>query len=858
MEPNQPSQQRPQSLSNEQFMAFYQQLPVYYQAMAQSGAPPRIGAFPSILGQPGYIATPWYGPQDLNMWAFPQMWQRRNYIEVVGTGPGTQTQPGKPEEMQGTSRSTEVTPQPYYTHEAVHSSHRSIKEVRSARKLATGLQVRSAPTEAECSRCREGGALLNCEKCSKSFHLVCAHMTEEDVPVGPWVCFICGQLGDQRYKQDVGKLVRDQRQAKENEAKEVLSRLMSIQKDKVVRYIAERYPNSIKAGRITYPIEDSLLFEDPALHQLIIPPPRPIPQPTHIPPHLLGDLLYIVDFCRTFGDLLRISPFTVDMLDCGLLATEETAILKSLLLCFVKNLMQGLMDKEDLGEFLEGSGESIRLVAEMKDSTDVLTLLPLYYLKIIHECLRIPSWREVIEEGSPIDRLFEPEFSDTELEQSLYSVFAYEEKLALLVFLTSCLLSTKLLHEEINTRLEQKAKLQKQKHDLNQEKKAIEAKLRADSKNLVAPKPTQANEQLAVLSTQIGNLQKEIAAIVLRTEPLGLDRDFNEYYFFPSDSGKLYIKSMYPLDESSKGTESGYWYVYRTREELLRLHSSLCYKGIRESALLESLNSLLGKLGAAEQGPAADEVKTDYENKLDRYPSLPRDCFTMIQSLLLKTEKNFSKHLNKSKKQWDMPEARVEWEKGLEAAQTPVEMREYLVQFASRASTPYRTTPDKKRCDKPESRAVRPGPVKFRKVGIRIWTDLQTMHQIWTSLAKEAVSCSAVAQVTLVYCEIINNYCKKTHQSSDDEVDKPSKRRRIDSDTERSSSSDLPEEISHDDECFVCSDGGNLVCCESCPRVAHPKCIGLTVRAMQGVPKDDWYCEDCQVKRAIDKSKRSP
>jgi hypothetical protein len=32
----------------------------------------------------------------------------------------------------------------------------------------------------------------------------------------------------------------------------------------------------------------------------------------------------------------------------------------------------------------------------------------------------------------------------------------------------------------------------------------------------------------------------------------------------------------------------------------------------------------------------------------------------------------------------------------------------------------------------------------------------------------------------------------------------------------------------------------------------------LSVRAMQGVPKDDWYCEDCQVKRAIDQSKRSP
>lgn len=699
---------------------------------------------------------------------------------------------------------------------------------------------------------------MNCEKCSKSFHLVCAHMTEEDVPVGPWVCFICGQLGDQRYKPDVGRLVKDQRQAKDNEVKEVLSRLISIQKDKVVRYIAERYPSSIKAGRITYPIEDSLLFEDPALHQLIIPPSRPIPQPTHIPPHLLGDLLYIVDFCQTFSELLHISPFSVDVLDAGLLSTEETPILKSLLLCFVKNLMQGLMDKEDLGEFLEGSGESIRLLSEMKDCTDMLALLPLYYTKIIHECIRIPAWREVLDDGSAIERLFEPEFSDTELEQGLFGSFAYQEKLALLVFLSSCLLSTKTLHEEINTRLEQKAKLQKQKHDLNQEKKAIEAKLRADSKNLVAPKPTQAQEQLAALGTQIGNLQKEIATIVLRTEPLGLDRDFNEYFFFSFDRSKLFIKSIDPLDESPKGTESGYWYVYRTREEILRLQASLCQKGIRESALLDNLSATIGKIAISEPGNEAREGKTTYENQLHRYPSLPKNCFAMIRSLLLKTEKAFSKHLQKSKKQWDMPEARADWEKGVETCQTPAELKDFLVLFAGRASTPYRTTPDKKRCDKPESRAVRPGPVKFRKVGIRIWTDLQTMHQIWTSLAKDSISCSAVALVTIVYCEIINNYCKKTHQSSDDEVDKPSKRRRTESDTERSSSSDQQEEIAHDDECFVCSDGGNLVCCESCPRVAHPKCIGLSVRPMQGVPRGDWYCEECEVKHAIDQSKRSP
>lgn len=852
MEPNQPQQQRPQSLSNEQFVAIYQQLPVYFPPMTQTAPPPRMNAFPSMVSQPGYIPTPWYGPQDFSMWQFPHMWQRRSPIDVVNAGPGAVSGQGKPEEMPGAPHSHDVASKPYFTPQVGHSAHRNIKEVRSARRLAIGLKVRSAPTEAECSRCREGGALLNCEKCSKSFHLLCAHMTEDDVPMGPWVCHICGQLGDQRYKPEIDKLLREQKQVKDNEVKEVLNRLMSIQKDKVLRYIAQRYPSSIKAGRITYPIEDSLLFEDPALHQLIIPPPRPIPQPTHIPPHILGDLLYIVDFCHTFAELLRLTPLSVDVLDAGLLATEETPGLKALLLGLVKCLIQGLMEKEDLEELLEGSGESIKLIAEMKDSTDVLSLLPLYYMKIIYECLKIPTWRDLLDEGSSLDRLFE--YGENALEQGFYSSFEYEEKLALLVFLTSCLLSTKLFHEEINTRLEKKAKLQKQKHDLNQDKKTLETKMRADSKNLVAPKQTNGSEQLATLGQQIADLQKKIATIVLRTEPLGLDRDFNEYYFFTFDRSKVYIKSMVPLDDSAKGAESGYWYVYQTKDEIQQLRQSLCQKGIRESALLESLNSIMHKVN-----PKVEESKNEqeYVNLMDKYPNLAGDCFILIRNLLLKTEKNFSKHLTKSKKQWDSAEARSDWEKAVERSQTPVELREQLTQFAARASTPYRTTPDKKRTDKIEVKAARPGPVKFRKVGIRLWTDLQNLHHLWMAQAKEAVSCSAVALMTIIYCEIINNYCKKTHLSSDDEADKPSKRRRTESDTERSSSSD-PQEIDHEDECYICSDGGSLVCCETCPRVVHPKCIGLTVRTRQGVPKGDWFCEDCQVKQAIDKSKRSP
>jgi hypothetical protein len=43
-----------------------------------------------------------------------------------------------------------------------------------------------------------------------------------------------------------------------------------------------------------------------------------------------------------------------------------------------------------------------------------------------------------------------------------------------------------------------------------------------------------------------------------------------------------------------------------------------------------------------------------------------------------------------------------------------------------------------------------------------------------------------------------------------------------------------------DDHCYISGEGGNLVCCESCPRTALPASLGLN-RA----PKGDFFCAYC-------------
>ncbi|CAJ0951370.1 unnamed protein product [Ranitomeya imitator] len=40
--------------------------------------------------------------------------------------------------------------------------------------------------------------------------------------------------------------------------------------------------------------------------------------------------------------------------------------------------------------------------------------------------------------------------------------------------------------------------------------------------------------------------------------------------------------------------------------------------------------------------------------------------------------------------------------------------------------------------------------------------------------------------------------------------------------------------------CFVCSKGGNLLCCESCPAAFHPDCLNIEM------PVGTWFCNDCR------------
>ena len=44
-----------------------------------------------------------------------------------------------------------------------------------------------------CSICRDGGNLLLCDYCPRSFHIECLKLKEESIPEGKWYCPMCAQ-----------------------------------------------------------------------------------------------------------------------------------------------------------------------------------------------------------------------------------------------------------------------------------------------------------------------------------------------------------------------------------------------------------------------------------------------------------------------------------------------------------------------------------------------------------------------------------------------------------------------------------------------------------------------------------------
>ncbi|GAB4836109.1 hypothetical protein Ancab_001026 [Ancistrocladus abbreviatus] len=370
--------------------------------------------------------------------------------------------------------------------------------------------------------------------------------------------------------------------------------------------VADKECNEMKKELIKYPIDDLLVqpsADDPVFTD------RPSPsRDFSVPMDCVGDLLMVWDFCSSFGRLLHLSPFSLEHFDKAICHKDSNLTLimeihAALLLVLIKD-----------------EGDYYAAIQKKKRKSKITLITWIEYLCDFLEMINVPELSECI----------------ATIKRGHYGLLDAHIKLSILCELVNQVLATNLIKVKLEEYINQQRALAASKRGeaLEDGRKKREAKerLKAESEaNGVLPNCTSDsvgnnshettkvghnldNGNVAVdISSQQNHslengdskqegselrkmtkklmeemeknkeerkeyLQREFEKRIIRTNPLGKDRDYNRYWFFRRD-GRVFVES----------SDFKQWGYYSSKGELDALMGSLNPKGERERALKRQL-----------------------------------------------------------------------------------------------------------------------------------------------------------------------------------------------------------------------------------------------------------------------------
>ena len=400
---------------------------------------------------------------------------------------------------------------------------------------------------------------------------------------------------------------------------------------------------------------------------------------------------------------------------------------------------------------------------------------------------------------------------------SFYSDFPLSSKLSIYRLLVTIILDSPSLHDLLTARMDEKVHLVQKKHDL-------EAQLRTFNKSHRGEHFKKGSEEWMHkqrIKKEIAEVRDEAESIPIRTEPLGSDRWGNTYYCFEFDMSAVYVE-----------TEADEWKEVTTQTQLKAIKCALNLKDIPEKALFDALDRI--SLTTAPSTDDSSDGTMDVEQPTDPEGYLRQACIEW----LFKIEAKVSTFFGATGKYWTEEREVRDWKGDVTTAATPTRLKELIALFSDQASTPFKRTPP------PES--------LLKRVNLRLWAE---MSQDWERLWARAVSWEHVLALVAVVAAVFEGYFHSKRKTFLNATAKALKElnsgggvrtRRLTRMSEKLRVQELLAEETHDDVCLVCDMGGDLLCCDRCPQVAHAKCVGLSVSVTQSIPDESWYCDSCQ------------
>jgi len=671
-------------------------------------------------------------------------------------------------------------------------------------------------------------------------------------------------------------------------------------KYEILKIFAESYPELVKNKRIVYPIEDSLLRAMPDLHDFVE-IPKPIVEPVPGGEKNAADLLEIWNFCKIFKTMIGVSNFTVTELYNSMNSNNEedgflmTYLVQSFIDAFVKDVKE-FTEKELYSTFAI-------LFLEMSD------YLYAYPIESIGLLFRVKKYKKCISQQvfDQINSLISA--YELQKKETRFSKLEFLEKKEILLSLVRAL-CTSVKAKDYVTRNIQDSKdfkmIEKQKLILEKEIQPYKGETNPPQE-LTAEK----KKEIAAKQREINKLENALKKkVAVQTQKIGMDANNVEYWTFSGDKEHLYVRTF----NESDGKEI--WGFYSTQEQFDKLMNSLCEKGILEKKLKDNLQKLAPHMRfiepiqteeKKEELKKEDEKSKSNQNENLSYKDRLRGkkkknnnkkeiimhTFTDLVKYLLEIEEKYQGFYNERSLSWEAsPSKRLTWRTKGEECKEIVTLRKWMLEFAINSMNPnivgpipksiknavrdtqdYEFDLDNENESQNDENSDDESHYSLRGV---IWKDLgKDAFDKWFEYAKTTKNVNEL----MLACKLLNRLFEESFNFIEDiEHEKIASNngerkaklnciRRMRKNEEESedilSSEDYEEspkkedshknsDIEWGDECYICGEGGNLLCCDTCPNVVHLECVGL-----KSTPTGMWQCEACRNKSVNGRTTRS-
>lgn len=504
-----------------------------------------------------------------------------------------------------------------------------------------------------------------------------------------------------------------------------------------------------------------------------------------VPAELLADLCFLADFNWTFSDLLKTEIMTLSQLYRDLILPEASSRLHTFTVSIVREATRSLTlrDDEDLISAEMPHFEVFHHLASQLDFDILANQLPFILLS---ELLLSPAYHDEEEKTSPVVVDF----------QSFYVDWSVYEKVTVYKTLVGMILDSPVLHDMLDDRLEERTKLFQNRSD-------HQAKLTAFNKEHRGQHLKKGSEDWLKrqdMKKEIALLREHADTIPLRTEAIGRDHWENSYFLFEFDRNMLLVTDI----------DQQYWKCIGSISTLNALKKCLDPKFPQENALIEAISHIDCKPAESE---SAIETATDPE------ANMRGNCL----ELLLKAEAKVSAFFTATGKWWGEEREVKEWKSSVAAAYSPERLKDLLGDFVEKANIPFKRSPP------PEN--------LIKRVNLRLWAEFAEASDARDRLWTRALSWEHLFALISSELAVFERHFHIKRKSFLTATAKAMKQlgcgirtRRLTRMSEKLRVQEMLAEETHDDVCLVCQRGGDLLCCEGCPQVAHYACVGLEVR----------------------------